>query len=77
MKYKPPSELCSNLCGRKRRKGQRTCRACHAADMKLRRAAHKLAMEQLTRACEAAGILPKTTPPDEEHPSGAPAKRAA
>lgn len=56
MKYKPPSERCSNLCGRMRRPGQRLCKECHAANERRRRREHKEEMAKLTRALQAAGI---------------------
>jgi hypothetical protein len=34
VKYKPVSEKCVKGCGRKRRAGQRTCKKCHAEEMR-------------------------------------------
>lgn len=38
--------LCSFGCGRERRPGQRTCRACHALSMQLYRAQQRARFEQ-------------------------------
>lgn len=46
MKYKSPSDECSNQCGRKRRPGQRTCRECHREYMR----AHRMLAKQAKQA---------------------------